>query len=45
LLEQEAGTVAEIAYSVGYRDPDHFAKQFRKSYGTLPSAYPPSEVA
>jgi YesN/AraC family two-component response regulator len=45
LLEQKTGTVAEVAYSVGYRDPDHFAKQFRKSYGTLPSAYPPPEVA
>jgi transcriptional regulator GlxA family with amidase domain len=39
LLAQEAGTVAEVAYAVGYRDPDHFAKQFRKSYGVTPSAY------
>ena len=39
LLKQEAGTVAEIAYAVGYRDPDHFAKQFRKSYGAPPSEY------
>ncbi|MEO1630354.1 MAG: ATP-binding protein [Bacteroidota bacterium] len=39
LLTQQAGTVAEVAYAVGYRDADHFAKQFRKTYGTLPSAY------
>ena len=41
LLEQEAGTVAEVAYAVGYRDPEHFSKQFRKAYGATPSAYPP----
>ena len=39
LLEQEAGTVAEVAYAVGYRDPEHFSKQFRKAYGATPSAY------
>jgi len=39
LLEQDAGTIAEIAYAVGYRDADHFAKQFRKSYGAPPSEY------
>jgi signal transduction histidine kinase/DNA-binding response OmpR family regulator len=43
LLEQAAGTVAEVAYAVGYRDPDHFAKQFRRSYGTPPSAYAEAE--
>ncbi|MEM1116736.1 MAG: ATP-binding protein [Bacteroidota bacterium] len=40
LLEQDAGTVAEVAYAVGYRDPEHFSKQFRKAYGATPSAYP-----
>lgn len=40
LLEQEAGTVAEVAYAVGYRDPDHFSKQFRKAYDVTPSGYP-----
>ncbi|MEM1054298.1 MAG: ATP-binding protein [Bacteroidota bacterium] len=39
LLEQDAGTVAEVAYAVGYRDPEHFSKQFRKAYGATPSAY------
>ena len=39
LLEQRAGTVAEVAYAVGYRDAEHFSKQFRKAYGTTPSAY------
>jgi CheY-like chemotaxis protein len=39
LLAQQAGTVAEVAYAVGYRDPDHFAKQFRKAHGANPSDY------
>ena len=39
LLAQEAGTVSEVAYAVGYRDPAHFAKQFRKHHGAPPSAY------
>lgn len=30
-------TIAEIAYKVGYRDPAHFTKAFRKQYGTRPS--------
>ena len=39
LLGQGAGTVAEVAYAVGYRDPEHFSKQFRKAFGVTPSAY------
>ena len=39
LLEQAAGTVAEVAYAVGYRDPEHFSKQFRNAHGVTPSAY------
>ncbi|MEO0559934.1 MAG: response regulator, partial [Bacteroidota bacterium] len=39
LLSQEAGTVSEVAYAVGYRDPEHFSKQFRKRFGTAPSTY------
>ena len=44
LLKQEAGTVGEVAYAVGYRDPDHFAKQFRRAYGVPPSAYTSTEA-
>lgn len=39
LLNQASGTVSEVAYAVGYRDPEHFSKQFRKHYGVVPSAY------
>ncbi|GAB5534529.1 MAG: hypothetical protein Rubg2KO_07780 [Rubricoccaceae bacterium] len=44
LLEQRTGTVAETAYAVGYRDPDHFSKQFREAYGVSPSAYRPTRA-
>ncbi|HMB94101.1 MAG TPA: ATP-binding protein, partial [Rhodothermales bacterium] len=40
LLEQEAGTVAEVAYRVGYASPDAFSRTFQQVYGASPSAYP-----
>ncbi|MDJ0835712.1 MAG: two-component regulator propeller domain-containing protein [Acidobacteriota bacterium] len=39
LLEQRAGTVAEIAYNVGFRKPRYFADLFRRTYGKNPSQY------
>ncbi|MEL6445934.1 MAG: helix-turn-helix domain-containing protein [Bacteroidota bacterium] len=39
LLTQQAGTVAEVAHAVSYRDADYFAKQFRETYGMLPSDF------
>ncbi len=39
LLEKKAGTVAEIAYQVGYSDPSHFADAFRKQFGVNPSEF------
>jgi len=39
LLEQNAGTVAEISYSVGFGSPAYFTKCFREQFG-----YPPSDV-
>ncbi|NBC16315.1 MAG: helix-turn-helix domain-containing protein, partial [Bacteroidetes bacterium] len=39
LLGQQAGTVAEIAYAVGFKDADYFSKQFREAFGQPPSAY------
>lgn len=37
LLEKDAGTIAEIAYMVGYDDPGYFSRCFRKYFGKLPS--------
>jgi len=39
LLEQNAGTVSEIAYAVGFQDPKHFSRLFRQIYGEVPSKY------
>jgi DNA-binding response OmpR family regulator len=36
LLRKNAGTVAEIAYSVGYGDPSHFSTKFREQFGLTP---------
>lgn len=39
LLEREVGTVAEIAYSVGFRSVSHFCKCFREHHEVTPAAY------
>lgn len=37
LLRNNAGTIAEIAYMVGFNDPSYFTKTFSKHFGYLPS--------
>jgi AraC family transcriptional regulator of adaptative response / methylphosphotriester-DNA alkyltransferase methyltransferase len=39
LLADPLATVAEVAHSVGYRQPAHFAKAFRQAHGLSPSAW------
>ncbi|MGA7305882.1 MAG: response regulator, partial [Rhodothermales bacterium] len=39
LLRAHAGTVAEIAYSVGFTSPKHFSTAFSKQFGESPTAY------
>lgn len=39
LLENKAGTIAEISYMVGYSNPANFSTSFSKHFG-----YPPSSV-
>lgn len=39
LLETDPETIAEVAYSVGFRSPSHFSKVFREATGQSPSAY------
>ncbi len=39
LLAGQAGSVAEIAYAVGFKGVSYFCKCFRDAYGVTPSAY------
>ncbi|WP_322608956.1 hybrid sensor histidine kinase/response regulator transcription factor [Pontiella agarivorans] len=39
LLEQNAGTIAEIAFQVGFEEPTHFSRSFKKQFGQTPSGY------
>jgi signal transduction histidine kinase/DNA-binding response OmpR family regulator/streptogramin lyase len=36
LLQKNAGTIAEIAYAVGFSDPSYFSKSFHKQFGRSP---------
>ncbi|TXN35207.1 tetratricopeptide repeat protein [Flagellimonas hymeniacidonis] len=37
MLKQQSGTIAEIAYSVGFQNPSYFSKCFHEQFGELPS--------
>ena len=37
MLKLKAGSVSEIAYSVGYSNLSYFTKSFKEKFGTLPS--------
>lgn len=39
LLAQRAGSVSEVAYSVGFKGVAHFSTSFRNKYGVPPSSY------
>ncbi len=39
LLKQNAGSVAEISYKLGFSDQAHFSRAFKKQFGQTPSAY------
>jgi transcriptional regulator GlxA family with amidase domain len=44
LLRARSGTVAEIAYAVGFTSPAYFAKVFRTVYDELPSEHARGDV-
>ncbi|MDX1429788.1 MAG: response regulator, partial [Rhodothermales bacterium] len=44
LLERRAGSVSEVAFSVGFRDAAHFSKLFKQTFGMLPSEVPDREL-
>ena len=39
LLEAQAGSVAEVAYSVGFKSVAHFSNAFKERYGVRPSGW------
>ncbi|MGI9175117.1 MAG: hybrid sensor histidine kinase/response regulator transcription factor [Rhodothermales bacterium] len=39
MLARKVGTVAEVAYAVGFNDVDHFGKLFKQRFGVTPSQY------
>jgi len=39
LLAQNAGTVSEIAYSIGFKNVAHFSRVFRDHYNQTPTEY------
>jgi signal transduction histidine kinase/DNA-binding response OmpR family regulator len=39
LLKQNAGSVAEICYKVGFNDQAYFSRSFKKQFGCSPSDY------
>jgi transcriptional regulator GlxA family with amidase domain len=44
LLRAHAGTVAEVAYSVGFKSPAYFSTAFGKVYGESPSEHAASQT-
>ena len=43
LLRQNAGSVAEICYKVGFNDQAYFSRAFKKQFGCSPSEYKKDE--
>jgi signal transduction histidine kinase/DNA-binding response OmpR family regulator len=39
LLKQNAGSVAEICYKVGFNDQSYFTRTFKKQFGSTPSEF------
>ncbi|MEK7250666.1 MAG: helix-turn-helix transcriptional regulator, partial [Bacteroidota bacterium] len=44
LLQQNVGTVSEIAFQVGFNSVAYFTKCFREQFGVVPSAVPAQRV-
>ena len=39
LLSQNSGSIAEVAYEVGFSNPSYFSKCFKDHFGVIPSSY------
>lgn len=38
-IENNTGTISEIAYEVGFNSPSYFSKAFKEKFGVSPSEY------
>lgn len=45
LIEPSFEPVKGVAFEVGYNDPAHFEREFKKTYGVTPSQYPAHHLA
>ena len=39
MLSNDKRSISEIAYDVGFRDPNYFSKTFQKEFGTTPNEF------
>jgi AraC-like DNA-binding protein len=39
LLENKAGSVAQVGYKLGFNDQAYFSRAFKKQFGCTPSEY------
>ena len=39
LIENDAGSITEICYEVGFNHPSYFARRFKETYGVTPSEF------
>jgi AraC-like DNA-binding protein len=39
---RDGSTIRQTAFSLGYTDPSHFSREFKKCYGFVPTKYPNS---
>lgn len=39
LLHKKVGTISEIAYDLGFSNPTHFTRSFKRYFGVAPSEY------
>ncbi|MEL7534150.1 MAG: ATP-binding protein, partial [Bacteroidota bacterium] len=44
LLKQQASTISDIAYDLGFSNPTHFTRAFKKQFGMSPSEYAKNPV-
>ncbi|MDP4194978.1 MAG: ATP-binding protein [Bacteroidota bacterium] len=44
LLRESGMTITEIAYQVGFKDPSHFSKLFKKQFGASPKEFAKSDL-